>query len=56
MQLAKKFQTAHHIATNAKAFNYYEELVKFNKNVMGINLGNGYLTRKAGAEKVNHLS
>ena len=55
-QLTKKFQTAHHIATKAKAFNYYEELVKFNKNVMGINLGNGYLTRKTGAEIVNHLS
>ena len=51
-QLTKKFQTAHHIATKAKAFNYYEELVKFNKNVMDVNLWNAYLTRKAGAEIV----
>ena len=36
-QLTKKIQTAHYIATKAKAFNCYEELVKFNKNVMGLN-------------------
>ena len=56
MQLTKKFQTAHHTATKAKAFHYYEWLVKFNKNVMGVNLGNGYLTRKAGAEIVHYFS
>ena len=55
-QLTKKFQTAHHIATKAKAFNYYEELVKFNKNVNGVNLENGYLTRKSRAEIVHYLS
>ena len=56
MQLTKKFQTSHHIATKVKAFNYYEELVKFNKNLMGVNLGNSYLTRKAGTEIVHYLS
>ena len=56
MQLTKKFQTSHHIATKVKAFNYYEELVKFNKNLMSVNQRNSYLTRKAGTEIVHYLS
>ena len=55
-QLTKKFQTAHHIVTKAKAFNCYEELVRFNKNVMGVNLGKPYLTRKTWAEIALYLS
>ena len=55
MHLTKKFQTSHHIATKVKAFNYYKELVKF-KNLMVVNLGNSYLTRKAGTEIVHYLS
>ena len=55
IHLTKKFQTAHHIAVQAKSFSYYEDLIKFNKDVMEVKLGAGYLDRKAGAEMVGFL-
>ena len=55
-QLTRKFQIAHHVAVSAKSFASYETTVKFDKNVLGVDLGSAYTNRKAGAEMIEYLS
>ena len=54
--MLKKFQLAHFIAIQNKSFNFYEHLSEFEKNVHKVDLGNGYLTDKAGREITVYLS
>ena len=55
-QLGRKFQLAHFTTPNAKSFKSYSNFAAFEKKYHNVDLGNGYLTDKAGAEIVKYIS
>ena len=42
-QLQKKFQLVHFLTLKNKPLNFYREMVRFEKEVHGVNVGTGYL-------------
>ena len=55
-QLLKKFQLAHFIGVRALSHNMYEHFAKFEKEIHGVNLGGGYMTRSACTEIIHFLA
>ena len=56
LQLGRKLQLAHFTSSNAKSFKSYSNFAAFEKKYHNVDLGNGYLTDKAGAEIVKYIS
>ena len=56
LQLGRKFQLAHFTCANGNSFKSYENFGKFEKDYHGVDLGNGFLTDKAGAEIMKYIS
>ena len=55
-QLLKKFQLAHFVGVRALSTSMYEHIAKFEKDVHGVDLGGGYLTRTACTEIIHFLA
>ena len=55
-ELTKKFQLAHFLTVENKSFEFYQSLVRFEKDFHKVDLGTGYLNRQACHEMVIHLS
>ena len=55
-QLVKKFQLAHFLTVNNKSFNFYQSLVRFEKDIHKVNVGTGYLNNKSCSEIIHYLS
>ena len=56
LQLGRKFQLAHYTTLNAKSFKSYANFAAFEKEYHDVDLGNSYLTDKAGAEIMKYIS
>ena len=55
-ELTKKFQLAHFLTVENKSFEFYQSLVRFEKDFHKVDLGTGYLNRQACHEMVIYLS
>jgi hypothetical protein len=55
-QLIKKFQLVHFLAVNNKPLNFYQQLVRFDKDVYKVDLGTGYLNNNAAQKILLYLS
>ena len=55
-QLIKKFQLVHFLAVNNKPLHFYQQLVKFQKEVYSVDLGTGYLNKNAAQKMLLYLS
>ena len=56
LQLGRKFQLAHFTCTNGNSFKSHKNFGKFEKDYHGVDLSNGFLTDKAGAEIMKYIS
>ena len=56
LQLGWKFQLAHYTCANGNSFKLYKNFGKFEKDYHDVDLGNGFLTDKAGAEITKYIS
>ena len=56
LQLGRKFQLARLTCANGNLFKLYENFGKFEKDYHGVDLGNGFLTDKAGMEIMKYIS
>ena len=51
-----KIQLAHFVAVNRKPFKLYEDLAKFEKDVLGVNLGYSFLNNTDCREMLQYLT
>ena len=56
LQLGQKSQLAHFTCANGNLFKSYKNFGKFEKDYHGVDLGNGFLTDKAGTEIMKYIS
>ena len=56
LQLGWKFQLTHFTCTNGNSFKLSENFGKFKKDCHGVDLGNGFLTDKAGVKIMKYIS
>ena len=54
--MIKKFQLVHFLAVNKKPLNFYQQLVRFDKDVYKVDLGTGYLNNNAAQKILLYLS
>ena len=55
-QLFKKFRLVHFLTVNNKPLNFYQQLVRFDKDVFKVDLGTGYLNNNAAQKILLYLS
>lgn len=55
-QLTKKFQLAHFMASTGKSFSAYQNFASFEKTYHGVDIGDSYITDKAGAEIAKYIA
>ena len=55
-KLTKKFQLVHFLTVNNKSLNFYQKLVRFQKDIYKVDVGTGYLNNKAAQEILLFLS
>ena len=56
LQLGQKSQLADYTCAYSNSFKLYENFRKFEKDYHGVDLGNGFLTDKAGVEIMKYIS
>ena len=52
----KRFQLVHFLTVNNKSLNFYQELVRFEKEILNVDVGMGYLNKTAAQEILLFLS
>ena len=55
-QLTRKFQLAHYMAATGQSFKTYANFANFERKYRNVDLGDGYLTDKGGAEIASYIS
>ena len=55
-QLVTKFQLCHFLTVKNKSFQFYQDMVRFEKDVHKVGLGTVYLNRQSGTEMISYLS
>ena len=56
LQIGRKSQLADYTCSYSNSFKSYENFRKFEKDYHGVDLGNGFLTDKAGVEIMKYIS
>ena len=55
-QLVTKFQLCNFLTIKIKLFQFYQDMVWFEKDVHKVDVGTGYLNRQSGPEMISYLS
>ena len=55
-QLVTKFQLCNFLTIKIKLFQFYQDMVWFEKDVHKLDVGTGYLNRQSGPEMISYLS